>query len=116
MHSRKYIEEIGSAAMQATKTDKRLTGVAPEVNLMECITCTPLPSANKAAHFGFETQRRSHQKSKNRGISGSACIVSPTLSYSATQALLLNWRCSHAPLILVQKINWSSNLPVVTVK
>ena len=38
------------------------TGVAPEVNLRECIRCTPLPSSNKAAHSGFETQRRHHQK------------------------------------------------------
>ena len=29
----------------------------------------PLPNTNKAAHSGFETQRR-HQKSKHRGISG----------------------------------------------
>ena len=27
-------------------------------------TCTPLPSGNKAAHSGFETHRRRHQKSK----------------------------------------------------
>ena len=40
------------------------TGVAPEVNLREHVTCTPLPSANKAAYSGFETQRRRHQKSK----------------------------------------------------
>ena len=39
-------------------------GVTPEVNLRKHVTCTPLPSANKAAHSGFETQRRHHQKSK----------------------------------------------------
>ena len=39
-------------------------GVTPEVNLSERISYTPLPSANKAAHSGFETQRRHHQKSK----------------------------------------------------
>ena len=33
------------AAMLALYTGK---GVAPEVNLRECISCTPLPSANKA--------------------------------------------------------------------
>ena len=38
-------------------------GVAPEVNLMECTSYTPLISVNKAAHSGFETQRRRHQKS-----------------------------------------------------
>ena len=30
------VEEIGSAAMLATK---RLAGVAPEVNLRQCLTC-----------------------------------------------------------------------------
>ena len=64
MPADRYIEEINSAAMLATKTDKRLAGVTPETNLTECITCAPLPSANKTAHSGFEIQRRSHQKSK----------------------------------------------------
>ena len=32
--------------------------------LKELATCTPPPSANKAAHSGFETQRGCHQKSK----------------------------------------------------
>ena len=36
---------------------KRLAGVTPEVNLRECISHTPPPSANKAAHSGFEIQR-----------------------------------------------------------
>ena len=30
-------------------------GVTPEVNLRECISGMPQPSANKAAHAGFET-------------------------------------------------------------
>ena len=30
-----------------------------------CVTCTPPPSVNKAAHSGFEIQR-CHQKSKTR--------------------------------------------------
>ena len=34
------------------------------MNLRKCVTCTPLPIANKAAHSGFEAQRRHHQKSK----------------------------------------------------
>ena len=46
----------------------RLVGVAPEVNLGEHTLGMPLPSANKAAHSGFETQRRRHQKSKT-GVS-----------------------------------------------
>ena len=43
-------------------------GVAPEVNLREGISRTPLQSLNKAAHSGFETQRRHHQKSET-GVS-----------------------------------------------
>ena len=54
-----------SAAMLATK---RLAGVTPEVILRECVTHTPPPSVNKAAHSGFETQRIHHQKSKT-GVS-----------------------------------------------
>ena len=52
MPAHRYVEEIG------------LAGVAPDMNLRECLTCIPPPSANKAAHFGFEPQRRHHQKSK----------------------------------------------------
>ena len=39
---------------------KRSAGVTPEVNLRECVTHTPLPNVNQAAHSGFETQRRRH--------------------------------------------------------
>ena len=52
-----YVEEIHLAVMLAAK---RLAGVTPEVNLRQPVTCMPLPSANKAAHSGFETQRRCH--------------------------------------------------------
>ena len=55
----------GLAAMLALYTGK---GVAPEVNLREHISHTPPQSLNKAAHSGFETQRRRHQKSKT-GVS-----------------------------------------------
>ena len=41
----KYVEEISSVAMLAAK---RSTGVAPQVNLVECVTHMYLPSANKA--------------------------------------------------------------------
>ena len=51
----------------AMLTIKRLAGVAIEVNLREHPSCMFLPSANKAAHSGFETQR-CHQKSKT-GVS-----------------------------------------------
>ena len=48
----------------------RSAGVAPEVNLRESVTHTPSSSVNKAAHSGFETQRRCQQGVQNRGISG----------------------------------------------
>ena len=69
MPARRYIEKDGSAAMLVAK---KSAGVAPEVNLQEHVTHTTLPSMNKAAHSGFETQRSCHQKPKNRGISGRA--------------------------------------------
>ena len=50
------------AAILAITRVKRLAGVTPEANLRECMSCMPQPSANKAAHSGFETQRRCHQK------------------------------------------------------
>ena len=58
-------ERDGSAAMLAAK---RSAGVIPEVNLRECVTHTPLPSSNEAAHSGFQTQSRHRQKSKT-GVS-----------------------------------------------
>ena len=61
----KYVYENGSAAMLAAK---RSAGVAPEVNLREYVTHTPLPNSIKAAHSGFETQSRHHQKYKT-GVS-----------------------------------------------
>ena len=61
----RYMEEISLAAMLAAK---RSAGVTPEVNLRELVTRTPLPSVNKAAHSGFETQSRHHKKSKT-GVS-----------------------------------------------
>ena len=45
----------------------RLAGVTPDVNLRECLTCTPPPSANKAAHSGFETQTRRISGSTQKG-------------------------------------------------
>ena len=41
--------------------------VALEVDLRECTLCSPPAMWIKAAHSGFETQRRRHQKSK-RGV------------------------------------------------
>ena len=59
------MDENGSAAMLATK---RLAGVAPEINLRECVTHMPMPSLNKVTHSGFQAYRRRHQKFKT-GIS-----------------------------------------------
>ena len=52
------------AAMLVIYTSR---GVAPEVNLRECISCMPPQSWNKAAHSGFESKT---QEVQNRGISG----------------------------------------------
>ena len=43
---------------------KRSAGVTPEVNLGERLTHTLLPTVNKTANSGFETQRRRHQKTE----------------------------------------------------
>ena len=51
MPAHRYMEQNGLAA-------KRLAGVAPEVNLEESVAHMPPPGVNKAAHSGFETQRR----------------------------------------------------------
>ena len=92
MAGRSYVEQIGSAVMLAAK---RSEGVAPEVNLREGATHTPLPSMNKAAHSGFETQSRCHQKSKTRvsvapqeGLTSSK-ILTHTVSLAAW-AILVN--------------------------
>ena len=55
------------SAMLAIYTGK---GVTPEVNLRDyrSISYMPPPSLNKAGHYGFETQRRHHQKSET-GVS-----------------------------------------------
>ena len=61
MPASSYVEELGLAAMLVTK---KSAGVTPEVNLREHVTYMPLERTNNAAHYGFETQRRCHQKSK----------------------------------------------------
>ena len=65
MPTHRYMEEIGSATVLASK---RSAGVAPEVNHGEHVTHTHTPSANKVALSGFEAQRRYHQKFKT-GVS-----------------------------------------------
>ena len=56
-----YVGENGLADMLATK---RSAGVIPEVNIEESVRYTSQPSVNKAADYGFETERRLHHKSK----------------------------------------------------
>ena len=63
MTAHSHEEENGSAAMPATK---RSAVVTPDMNLIDCVTHIPPRNANKAAHSGFETQRRCHQKSKTK--------------------------------------------------
>ena len=46
----------GEQQVAAMLAVKRSAGVTPEVNLREHVSCTPLSSANKAAHSSFETQ------------------------------------------------------------
>ena len=66
MPAHRYVEENGSATMLTTK---RSAGVTTEVNLKHHVTCMPLPSMSTLqSHFGFETQRGHHQKSKT-GVS-----------------------------------------------
>ena len=68
IESRNDPSEIGLAAKLAAK---RSAGVTPQVNLRECVTHTPPPNMNKAAHSGFETQRKTSPEVQSRGISGS---------------------------------------------
>ena len=81
------MEENSLAAILATK---RLAGITPEVNLPEHVTCAPPPSVNGAAHSGFETQGRCHQKSKTgvsvapkKGLVSSKNIVKKTKKHDA---------------------------------
>ena len=55
MTAHRYVEENSSAAMLAVKR------LSPEVNLWKHATCMPSPNMNKAAHCGFQTQRRHHR-------------------------------------------------------
>ena len=51
-------------------TAKRLAGVAPEVNLRNHVTSTPLPSVNKAEPTLALKPRKMSPEVQNRGISG----------------------------------------------
>ena len=54
MPTRRYMEEIESAAMLATK---RSAGVAPEVNLGKHVTCMPLPTWKPRADITRSTKQ-----------------------------------------------------------
>ena len=55
----RYMEENSLAAMLSTKSS---AGVAPEVNLRECVACMPLPNVNRAVY------REEIIKSSKQGI------------------------------------------------
>ena len=55
MPARRYMEENGSATMLVAM---RSAGDTLELSLMQCVTYMPRPSANNAAHSGFEVQWR----------------------------------------------------------
>ena len=59
MPGHRNMEEIDLDAMLVAE---RLVGVAPDVILMY-ITHMPPPRRNEAAHSGFKTHSRHHQKS-----------------------------------------------------
>ena len=82
---------------------QEVAGVTPEVNLLEHVTCSPPPSMNKAAHSGFETQRRHHQKSKT-GVS----VTSPK-GLMSSKIFFKN--CAKAFLCRHCNTRWSHLLP-----
>ena len=99
---------VGLAAMLATK---KSAGVAPEVNLRECVTWISLTSANKAAHSGFEMQMRHHQKSKTKvsvtlqkGLMSSKLFFFKRWSWGSSDAwsnmLVFYWRSCRVPVEL----------------
>ena len=59
---------MNQKGLAAILTSIQSAGVAPEVNLRNSMQSTKL--ASEKIHPGFETQRRCHQKFKNRSISG----------------------------------------------
>ena len=67
MPGRRYMEEMGSATMLATK---RSTGVAPRVNFKECAMHIPLPiKCQKSCHTPVLKPRGDVTKSQQTGVS-----------------------------------------------
>ena len=104
MPAHRYVNENSWASMLTTK---RSAGVTPEVNSREHVTQMPLSSVNKAAHSGFETQSRCHQKSKT-GIS-----VAPQKRTYVLQNLKKTHHCARyfpewEVLSMVDWTDWSS--------
>ena len=96
---------------------KRSAGVAPEVKLREHISRMPPPSANKASHSGFETQRRHHQKSKTgvsvapqKGLMSSKNLEKKKNGPSITHLHAINYDCA-----LFSDILKSANIRVILV-
>ena len=86
---------------------KRSAGVTPEVTLGEHVTHILEPSANRAAHSGFETRRTHHQKSpkqryprshKNRSFLKGGALTDPNpesrTGGSGAFSFWLFWGCS----------------------
>ena len=105
----RYEEQKGLAV-------KRSAGVALGLNLRECVTHTPPPSANNTAHSGFKTQRRYHQKSKIRismaqqkvgqksknTLSYNLCFI--TIEFSTMGCRWIPWIWWRDKIIVVKRI------------
>ena len=95
----------------------RSAGVALEMNLREHISCMPLPSANKAAHSGLETQKRHHQKSKTGvSVAPQKDLCPPNFFFKKKELLFFipchSWRLQHCVRnrLSVIQLHWSWEL------
>ena len=79
------------AAMLATK---RLTGVAPEVNHRECITCMPLPSANKVPTLALKP-RGDITRSPKQGYQWPLKAQFLGFIYSFIHSKVINYELAH---------------------
>ena len=70
------------------------------ISFLGNLTHMPLPSVNKAAHSGFEIQKRHHQKSKTRDISG------PTKRGYVLQNKIL--KRGGGDFVMIHWIQWNS--------
>ena len=93
-----------SSHLYETLAAKKPAGVAPEVNLCEHVTCMPVPSVNKEAHSGFETQKETSPKVQNRGITDpiKRNYVLQKLKKNSCETLIMVTLCSHSALLKIQ--------------